>query len=208
MTSEAVAMWVEAIALVAIFGLDWFERRDQRKERREQHKEMAVQLDSAKRAADAASQSAEAAKLSADVVAALHRPLIGLESLPTVTLASNTIWEFPSKLRNYGTLPASRLNATFDFYTESAHESRYPLKTVEGPESVEIFPNAAYEIALQPTPTAEQVNQISSQSKKLILTVKATYVALDDRKFEYTAEARLDNGSKRFVLIKSQTRIL
>jgi len=136
-TSESVAIWLEAGALVAIFFLDWRERKDQRKERQKQHEETA----------------------------ALHRPFIGLESLPTERLGSNTIWEFPTRLWNFGTLPASHLSASFAFYTESAQESRYLLKTIEGPESVEIFPNSGYEIALQPTPNADQVNQICSQSK-------------------------------------------
>jgi hypothetical protein len=214
-TYESVAIWLEGIALVAIFVLDWRERIDQRKERKAQHRETAEQLAvshsqvvAAMNSADAAMKSADAAKLSADISLALHRPLIGLESLPTERLASNTIWEFPAKLWNYGTLPASHLSASLAFYTESAQESRYPLKTIQGPESVEIFPNSGYEIALQPTPGPEQMSQITSQSTQLILTVKATYVAPDDRKFEYTAEARLDTASRRFVLIKSQTRVL
>jgi hypothetical protein len=49
---------------------------------------------------------------------------------------------------------------------------------------VEIFPNSGYEIALQPAPNAGQVNQICSLTKTLILTVKATYFAPDDRKFD------------------------
>jgi hypothetical protein len=212
---ESVAIWLEGIALVLILGLDWRERIDQRKERKEQHRETSEQLAvshsqivAAMNSADAAMKSAEAAKLSAEISVALHRPLVGLESLPTERLASNTIWEFPTKLWNYGTLPASHLCASFAFYTESGQESRHPLKNIEGPESVEIFPNSGYEIALQPSPSPVQVNHISSQTTKLILTVKATYSAPDDRNFEYTAEARLDNASRRFVLIKSQTRIL
>jgi len=76
-----------------------------------------------KKSADAATKSAEAAKKSADGTAALYRPFIGLESLPTERLSSNTIWEFPSKLWNYGTLPASHLSASFAFYTESAQKA-------------------------------------------------------------------------------------
>jgi hypothetical protein len=212
---ESLAIWLEGVALVAIFYLDWRERQDQRKERKTQHEATTTQqtasqkqVEAAITSAEAATKSAEAAKQSADITAALRRPFIGLESLPTERLSSNTIWEFPSKLWNYGTLPASHLNASFAFYTESAQESRYPLKSIEGPESAEIFPNSGYEIALQPTLSPEQVNQITSQTKKLILAVKATYSAPDDRKFDYTAEARLDTASKRFVLIKSQTRAL
>ncbi len=205
---ESVAIWLEGIALVAIFIWDRIDSHGQHKEAGEQLLASQSQGEAAIKSADAAKKSAESAKQSADISAALHRPFIGLDSLPTERLASNTMWVFPAKLWNYGTLPASHLNASFAFYTESAQESRYPFQSIEGPESVEIFPNSGYEIALQPTPNAEQVNQICSQSTQLILTVEATYVAPDDRKFEYTAEARLDNASRRFVLIKSQTRAL
>ncbi len=37
--SEPIAVWLEAIALIAIFFLDWKEKKENRKERREQHKE-------------------------------------------------------------------------------------------------------------------------------------------------------------------------
>jgi hypothetical protein len=57
---EFVAVWLEGIALVAIFVLDWCERRDQRKERRQQHRETAEQLSVAIRSADAAKASADA----------------------------------------------------------------------------------------------------------------------------------------------------
>jgi hypothetical protein len=43
-THESIGIWVEAIALVAIFILDWRERKDQRKDREDQHKETLAQL--------------------------------------------------------------------------------------------------------------------------------------------------------------------
>jgi hypothetical protein len=43
-TNESIGIWVEAIALVAIFILDFMERKDQRKEREGQHKENLAQL--------------------------------------------------------------------------------------------------------------------------------------------------------------------
>ncbi len=85
---EFVAIWLEGIALVAIFVLDWRERRDQRKERREQHRETAAQFDvsqrqveAAKKSADAATEAARAAKISAEASATFNRPFIGLVSL-------------------------------------------------------------------------------------------------------------------------------
>ncbi len=51
-TYEPIAIWLEGIALVAIFGLDWWEYRNQGRERLkeeqdriEQHKETAEQMD-------------------------------------------------------------------------------------------------------------------------------------------------------------------
>jgi hypothetical protein len=49
---EFVAIWLEGVALVAIFFLDWRERvdqarerREQERERQEQHKETAAQME-------------------------------------------------------------------------------------------------------------------------------------------------------------------
>ena len=44
-TYEALALWLEGIALVAIFFLDWREYRRQGKERLEEHRETAEQMD-------------------------------------------------------------------------------------------------------------------------------------------------------------------
>jgi hypothetical protein len=43
-TYESVAIWLEGIALVAIFMLDWKQRKDGRKDREEQHEETKAQL--------------------------------------------------------------------------------------------------------------------------------------------------------------------
>jgi len=52
-TYEFIAIWLEGIALVAIFVLDWRERKDQRKDREEQHKETLAQLDVSQKQAEA-----------------------------------------------------------------------------------------------------------------------------------------------------------
>src|SRR5215472_10396757 len=44
-THEFIPIWLEGIALVAIFGLDWWEYRKQGRERLEQHKETAAQME-------------------------------------------------------------------------------------------------------------------------------------------------------------------
>jgi hypothetical protein len=63
---QAVAIWLEGIALAAILGLDWRERVDQRKERRDQHNETAELLDASRKQVEAAIKSADAATTSAN----------------------------------------------------------------------------------------------------------------------------------------------
>ncbi|MGB7729920.1 MAG: hypothetical protein WBL50_17955 [Candidatus Acidiferrum sp.] len=57
---QSLAIWLEGIALVAIFFLELKEYRRQGQERIEQHKELADQMAIAKKAADAAHLSAQA----------------------------------------------------------------------------------------------------------------------------------------------------
>lgn len=54
---ESVAVWLEAIALIAIFWMDFSEYRKQGKDREEQHKETLEQMQIMKRQADSASES-------------------------------------------------------------------------------------------------------------------------------------------------------
>ncbi len=59
--NEGIAVWLEAIALIAIFGLDYFEREDNRRERREQQKETLAQLNISRKQVKAAMLSARSA---------------------------------------------------------------------------------------------------------------------------------------------------
>jgi hypothetical protein len=207
-TYESVAIWLEGIALVAIFIWDRIDSRQQHKETREQLLVSQSQVEAAIKSADAAKISAEAAKQSADVAAALNRPFIGLESRPIKSLSVHSLWTTSVALANYGTLPATNLNASFEFHTESPQESRFPLQTISGPESAEIFPRSEYEADLSPAINLQQQTQIASRLKDLILIVKATYGASEGRKFGYTAEAKLDIASGRFKLLKSKTHAI
>lgn len=62
---QAVAVWLEGIALLLILGLDWRERVDQRKERQKQHEETTAQLAVSEAQVKAAIKSADAATTSA-----------------------------------------------------------------------------------------------------------------------------------------------
>jgi|HubBroStandDraft_2_1064218.scaffolds.fasta_scaffold741704_1 hypothetical protein len=73
--SNSVALWVEGIALVLIFGLELKEYKRQGKDRKEQHEESAAQMaimqsqvEASKDAAEAAKANAEAARLNAQAV--------------------------------------------------------------------------------------------------------------------------------------------
>src|SRR5205814_1234769 len=59
-TYEFIAIWLEGIALVAIFLLDWKERRDQREDREQQHKETLAQLKVSQKQVEASLEQVEA----------------------------------------------------------------------------------------------------------------------------------------------------
>jgi hypothetical protein len=68
--NEHVALWLEGVALVLIFGLDYFNRIDEAKEQEKRHKETLQQLEllsqqvtETKRQADTASESVRLLKL-------------------------------------------------------------------------------------------------------------------------------------------------
>jgi len=214
--SEPIAVWLEAIALIAIFFLDWKEKKENRKERREQHKETAAQLqvaqsqaEATKMSAEAAIEAAMAAKKSAEIAGALHSPLIGLESQPVTYLSSGTLWIIPVALRNHGTLPATHLNASFDFIRLPHRKPAGKPLPAPGHQRARINrnpPHSAYETDLRPALNDQAQSQIASNQQILILTLKTTYNAPDGRKFEYTAEARLHIVSKRLEVLKSETR--
>jgi hypothetical protein len=73
-THESIGIWVEAIALVAIFMLDWRERKDQRKDRDEQHKETLAQLQVSKKQVEASQEQAEAMQKPCLMLSTTARP--------------------------------------------------------------------------------------------------------------------------------------
>jgi hypothetical protein len=86
---QSIAIWLEGIALVAIFFLELKEYRRQGRERAEEHKESAAQMaimqsqaDAAKDAAEAAKANAEAAKLSAQAVLTGERAWVEIKLGP------------------------------------------------------------------------------------------------------------------------------
>src|SRR5258707_11672318 len=76
---QAVAIWLEGIALAAILALDWRERIDQGKERREEHKKTAEPVAPSPQKNLAAAKSAETANTSSkttpDNVRGIRQPI-------------------------------------------------------------------------------------------------------------------------------------
>jgi hypothetical protein len=204
-THEFIAIWLEGIALVLIFGLDWKERIDQRRERREQHKETAAQLaasqsqlEAMKKSADAATEAALASKKSAEIAAALHRPFVGLSDVRLEAGWGTRLWTIAFVLKNYGTLPALRVRTTINFVTDNA-----PRGQETRPTSVQIFPSSEGTIMSQFDMGEPDRALIHNETKKLRIDVSIPYEADDGRHFEYTSQVVYSNG--RFSTDKSET---
>jgi hypothetical protein len=205
---EFVAIWLEGVALVAIFVLDWRERRDQRKERREQHRETAAQFDvsqrqveAAKTSADAAIEAALASKKSAEISAALHRPFMGL-SLVRLQAGGHgaDLWVIVFVLKNFGTLPALDVGAAIEFFAGNTSFAK-----INEPTSVQIFPSAETQIIAQQM-IAKRV-EIQTGAEKLRINVRIPYIAEDGRHFEHTAEVSYNHQLNAFDIDKSETHL-
>ena len=101
--NEALALWLEGIALVLIFGLELVEFKRQGQERKDQHKESVEQLAIMQSQADAAKANAEAARLNAQSVLNSERAWIeiSLEAPPH----ANVVYVFFTcsiQIKNHG----------------------------------------------------------------------------------------------------------
>jgi hypothetical protein len=159
--------------------------------------------DAAMKAAEAAGEAARAAKVSADESAALNRPFIGLISVEYPLTGTNNPryphWIFPTELRNHGTLPATRVNALFEFFLGDSS-----LTIIQGPRSAEIFPSSAYQSNLR-LDFGEKLALFAAGKAELFLEVRATYNAPDGRAFQYSARMEFDTASRRFLVVNSKT---
>jgi hypothetical protein len=182
-TNEHVAIWLEGVALVAIFGLDFFERKSQERERDEQHKETIEALRISRDQAQAAIRAADAAKKSADIAAALHRPLIGLHHFQPTGDINSLYWSFNSTIRNYGTLPASSVAVVTEFFIDGA--LRYEHRDTE---SIQIFPSNQVDQVMGFNLAEDEKGAIPSGRKILGVKIRVRYQQEDGRKFEYFAQ--------------------
>ncbi len=203
--SEPIAVWLEAIALIAIFFLDWNERRENRKERREQHRETAAQLmvaqsqaEATKKSADAAIEAALAAKKSAEIAAALHRPFVGLSSVQLQSGWGTRLWDIAFVLKNYGTLPALNVGAVVKIIIDKELRD-----TKKEPTTFQIFPSAEPTTIFRFDMGDLDKPRVHDETKKLRIEVLIPYQAEDGRQFVYTADVSYTQG--RFAVDKSET---
>jgi hypothetical protein len=100
---QYLALWMEGIALVFIFGLDWWVYRKSVSERKEQHKEAVEQMRIAK-------ETAEAAKLSAQAVLNSERAWIEIrlgaplqpDYREEAQTSSSDVFECSIQIENHG----------------------------------------------------------------------------------------------------------
>src|SRR5256885_3467288 len=92
--NEHVAVWLEGVALVLIFGLDLLSRNEGREETKAQLKALTDQ-------AEATEKAAVEAKKSSDILASLHQPLIGIAST-TIADRNTRKWRIPIVVKNFG----------------------------------------------------------------------------------------------------------
>ena len=200
-TYEYVAIWLEGIALVAIFGLDFFDRRNQDKERERRHEETLEQLRIARQQTDAATEAALAAKESADISVALHRPLVGLSGVTLKTGWSTRNWGIAFGLKNYGTLPAFEVGFMATIFTDGVQYAQHT-----NPSSIQIMPSSTFEAVLRVDWGEHDVQAIHAETKKIRIHVQLSYQTEDGRRFEFASEVYFKQ--RQFSTDKSTTRTL
>lgn len=202
---ETIGVWVEALALIAIFFLDWEERKENRKERKEQQQENAAQLkvaqaqaEATKKSADAAIEAALAAKKSAEISASLNRPFMGLSNVALPGGAGTRLWNIVFDLKNYGTLPALSVGLIVAFFTDDTPRA---VKTETA--SLQFFPSTVLGHTVQFDLGDVDWPLVRDGKMKLRAEVHIPYRSDDSRAFEYLAHVSYAHG--QFQIDKSET---
>jgi hypothetical protein len=200
-THEYVAIWLEGIALVAIFWLDLSDRRERRVEQERQHKETLEQLRISQQQTDAATEAALAARKSADISAALHRPLVGLSGVTLKTGRGTRNWDIAFGLKNYGTLPAVNVGFTANVFTDDVQRIQHTSRA-----SIQIMPSSVFEAILRVDWGEPDVQAVHAETKKIRIHVRLPYQTEDGRKFEFSSDVFFKQGI--FSTDSSNTDIL
>ena len=215
---ETIAVWLEAIALIAIFFLDWKVRKENRQDQQRQHDETAAHLrvaqsqaEATKKSADAATEAALAAKQSAEIAAALHRPFMGLDHVklsPDPSTQNRPVWSIEWSIKNFGTLPASQVEAGAEMRLDE-----HLLLTDSSAKSAEVFPQSdpLTKITNYPWEGADGIanrSAVMGGQKLLIVRVHVLYAGPDGRQHKHMAEARFNRGSGTFSITEARTETI
>lgn len=181
--NEHVAIWLEGVALVLIFGLDLINRK-------EEHKETIEQLKAATKQAEASANAAVEAKKSSDILASLHRSLMGIGEAPIRVENINVpMWRISTVAKNFGTLLASRVSVTAEIFIDGALRLTEPVGEV-----VEVFPGQTFShLTVFDTGPSSRV-QINAGVQALTAKIKITYSDQSQRSFVYVADAKFIGG--------------
>lgn len=176
--NEHVAIWMEGVALVLIFGLDLTNRK-------EEHEETLEQLKAASDQAKFTENAAIEAKKSSDILASLHRPLMGIEAPVNILNQNVRNWQIPVVVKNFGTLLATQVSVTAEIFVDGAVRKSDPVTEV-----VEVFPGQIHTHSIMFDTGESRGSQIFSGDRTLTAKIKVTYGDKSQRKFEYAAEAK------------------
>jgi hypothetical protein len=181
--NEHVAIWLEGVALVLIFGLDLINGK-------EEHKETIEQLKAATHQAEFTEKAADEAKKSSDILASLHRPLMGIGETPIrVDNINVPMWRISTVAKNFGTLLATGVSVTAEIFIDGALRMTEPVGEV-----VEVFPGQAFShLTVFDTGQSGRV-QINSGAQALTAKIKITYRDQSQRSFVYLADAKFIGG--------------
>jgi hypothetical protein len=170
---------LEGVALVLIFGLDLLNRKEEREETLEQLRAATDQAKSTEKAAIEA-------KKSSDILASLHRPLMGIEAPAKVANLNVRIWKILVVAKNFGTLLATQVSITAEIFIDGVIRQSDPVTEV-----VEVFPGQTHEHSITYDTGETGRSQIFSGDQILTVRIKLTYGDQSRRRFEYVADTKL-----------------
>jgi hypothetical protein len=204
--NEHVALWLEGMALVFIFGLDHFNRLDAAREHKrlseetlKRQEETNEQLKLLRQQAQAASDAAVAAKKSADLTAEIQRPHMGINAI--ILSGSTRYWVTTISLRNFGALSAVDVVFKIQYFVDDSLRYEHPE-----PKTLQVFPLYSYHVSHQFDSGDPDANPIRTGIKKLTGKAYVRYQSPDGRQFEYLAELSYPAGYGGNVdIIKSST---
>jgi hypothetical protein len=159
----------------------------------------SLSAEAARKSADATTEAAGAATRTAEVTFNLHRPFVGVPSVILKHGWSTRTWDVAVMIRNYGTLPATKVRADVEFLTDES-----PRATVTRPSSVEIFPQAEYESLCRFDMGDPDQQAIHSESRRLSMKIRIAYEASDGRRFTHAVSVSYSGGI--FIIDKSETQ--